>query len=180
MAGHNKWVQIKRKKAVTDAEKSKLYGKLGRLISLESKRCGGQVSTPSLARAIEQAKVQNVPKDIIERAVRRGTESSAGALERVTYEAYGPGGVGFIIEGLTDNRNRASAEIKHTLSKYGASLGAMNSVSWAFQKSEDQWLPQVPVAVDTSLSEEVGNLAQALEELEDVEAVYNNAQTPES
>lgn len=177
MAGHNKWVQIKRKKAVTDAEKSKLYGKLGRLISLESKRCGGQTSTPSLARAIEQAKTHNVPKDIIERAVRRGVESAVGTLERVTYEAYGPGGVGFIVEGLTDNRNRASAEIKHTLAKHGASLGAMNSVGWAFQKTEEGWIPQVPVDVDETTRAEVESLAEALEELEDVQTVYTNAQT---
>jgi len=117
MSGHNKWAQIKRKKAVTDAKRSKIFGKFSRLIVVESKKSGGDVSTPGLRAIIERAKKENMPIENIERAVKKGAGSDAGNMAPVLYEAYGPGGCAILVEGLTDNKNRTVAEIKHILSK---------------------------------------------------------------
>ncbi len=115
MSGHNRWSQIKHKKGITDAKKSKIFSKLVRFISVEAKLSGGKDS-PGLRTAIEKAKKVNMPGDVIERAVKKASEAGTH-MERVTYEAYGPGGVGIIIETLTDNKNRTVQDIKHILTK---------------------------------------------------------------
>ena len=115
MSGHNKWSKIKNKKAVTDAQKSKIFGKLVRFVAVESKKVKGDVNAPGLRAAIEKAKEANVPNDNIERAVKKGIGSDTGEMEQIIYEAYGPGGCALIIETLTENRNKASQEIKHIL-----------------------------------------------------------------
>ena len=119
MAGHNKWSKIKHKKGAEDAKKSKIFSKLSKLITMESKKANGDTSSPGLATVIETAKKENVPKDTIERAVKKGTDVNTAAMNPVTYEAYGPGGCAIVIEGLTDNNNRTAAEIRHILSKQG-------------------------------------------------------------
>src|SRR5271154_4828865 len=111
MSGHNKWSKIKRQKGASDVQKSKLFGKLVRYISVESKKAGGNVSSPGLAAAIAKAKASNVPNETIDRAVKKGSTDNSAAMESITYEAYGPGGSALIIEALTDNRNKASQEI---------------------------------------------------------------------
>ncbi|MCD8528014.1 MAG: YebC/PmpR family DNA-binding transcriptional regulator [Candidatus Pacebacteria bacterium] len=110
MAGHNKWSKIKHKKAVTDARKSKIFSKLVRLIQVEAKKCGGDTASANLKAAIEKAKKENMPLENIERAIKKASEGTD--MFPVTFETYGPGGVGIIIEGLTDNNNRTNAEIK--------------------------------------------------------------------
>src|SRR5574343_586530 len=105
MSGHNKWSKIKRQKEKTDAQKSKIFGKMVKLITVEAKKAGGNMQSPGLRNAIEKAKAANVPNDNIDRAIKKSTEASA--MESITYEAYGPGGCGIIIETLTDNRNKA-------------------------------------------------------------------------
>jgi transcriptional/translational regulatory protein YebC/TACO1 len=100
MAGHNKFSKIKHKKAATDAAKSKVFSRLSKLITAESKKCNGDVNSPSLAQAIESAKKENMPKDTIERAIKKGTDSDTAAMDQMTYESYGPGGSAIIIEGL--------------------------------------------------------------------------------
>src|SRR3989338_7323656 len=110
MAGHNKWSQIKRKKEVTDAKKSQVFSKLARLITLESRKAGGDLNSPGLRAVIEKARSYNMPGDNIERAVKKGVEKSEENLEAIIYEAYGPGGVALIIEALTGNRNKTASE----------------------------------------------------------------------
>src|SRR3990167_269238 len=122
MSGHNKWSKIKNKKAVTDAHKAKIFTKLLRFITVESKKSKGDVNSPGLRTAIDKAKAENVPSDNIERAIKKGTGGEAGEMEQITYEAYGPGGCAIIIETLTDNRNKAAQEIKHILTKNGYEL----------------------------------------------------------
>src|SRR3989344_7131127 len=139
MAGHSKWVQIKRKKAVTDAKRGKLFSKLVRFISMEAKRAKGDLNSPVLRAAIEKARKANMPIDNINRAVKKASESGGEVMESITYEAYGPGGAGIIIEALTASRNKAAQEIKHILSKNGAALGAIGSVVWAFKKEKKDW-----------------------------------------
>ena len=113
MSGHNKWSQIKHKKGITDAKKSKMFSKLVRFISVEAKLSGGKDS-PGLRTAIEKAKKVNMPSENIERAIKKASDSSA-QMDSITYETYGPGGVGIIIETLTDSRNRTAQDIKHIL-----------------------------------------------------------------
>lgn len=175
MAGHNKWSKIKHKKAATDAKKSAVFGKLVRLIQVAAKACGGDVNSPELKMAIEKAKQANMPKDNIERAIKKASE--AGNVSPVMFEAYGPAGIGIIVTGLTDNNNRTNAEIKHILSKQNASLGAQGSVSWNFTKNQEtgDWEPNTTMEVGDDDLEKLSNLVDALEENDDVQDVYTNA-----
>jgi len=175
MSGHNKWSKIKNKKAVTDAKKSKFFSKLVRFISVESKKAGGDISAPGLRAAIEKARKENMPSDNIDRAVKKGTSSDAGQMEALTYESYGPGGSAIIIEALTDNRNKAAAEIKHILSKNGLSLAGQGSASWAFEKEIDGWIPKTKVELSDPDLEKLDQLVDELEENDEVQAVHTNA-----
>src|SRR4051812_1207617 len=114
MSGHNKFSKIKHVKAKNDAQKSKVFTKYVRLITVEAKKSGGNVNSPGLATAIEKARKENMPNDTIDRAIKKATESSA-AMESFTYESYGPGGVALLIDVLTDNKNKAAQEIKAIL-----------------------------------------------------------------
>jgi len=176
MSGHNKWSKIKHKKGAEDARKSKIFSRLSKLITAESKIANGDVNSPALATAIESAKKENMPKDTIDRAVKKGTDADAVAMEAVVYETYGPGGVAVIIEGLTDNKNRTAAEVRHTLSKMGYELAAPGAASWAFSKEGGEWKPNSMSPVSESDGEKLGRLIDAIEELEDVQGVYNNAE----
>ncbi len=176
MSGHNKWSKIKHKKAASDAKKSKIYSKLVKLIQAESKDAKGDISSPGLRTAIDKAKAENMPKDTIDRAVKKGASSDAASMEHVTYEAYGPGGCAIIIEGLTDNKNRIAAEIKHTLSKNGSSLAAPGSASWAFEKTSEGWTAKTPSPISEEDSAKLEKLFEELEENDDVQEVYTNAE----
>jgi YebC/PmpR family DNA-binding regulatory protein len=175
MSGHNKWSKIKHKKAASDSKKSAVFGKLVRLIQVEAKLCNGDINSPSLKIAIEKAKKENMPKDNIDRAIKKASES--GDVSPVMFEAYGPGGVGIIITGLTDNNNRTSQEIRHILSKQGAALGAQGSVAWNFTKNKEtgEWEPSSTLDLDDNDLEKLSTLVDALEDNEDVQDVYTNA-----
>ncbi len=175
MAGHSKWAQIKRKKAVTDAARSKEFGKFARLITVESKKTGGNLSSPSLRMVIERAKSINMPKENIERAVQKGTSADAAALESVLFEAYGPGGAALLISALTDNNNRTSQEIRHLLSERGVALANPGSAAWAFSKTEDGYSPNTAVDISDETGTQLAELIEALEDHDDVQAVYTNA-----
>jgi YebC/PmpR family DNA-binding regulatory protein len=137
MSGHSKWSTIKRKKAATDAKRGKLFTQLGRELTIAAKEGGGDPDVNFRLRlAIDRARANNMPKDNIERAIARGTgEAKDGiVIEEVYYEGYAPNGIALIIFCVTDNRNRAVADIRHTLSKYGGSMGEGGSVSWQFNR----------------------------------------------
>lgn len=175
MAGHSKWAQIKRKKAVTDAARSKLFSKYARLISVESKRAQGDTNDPQLRAVMERAKADNMTKDAIERAVAKGVGGDSSTLERIVYEMYGPGGVAILIETLTDSRNRTVAEIKHLVSKRGFELANPGSAQWAFQKEGDTYTATTTVKLGTSDEPALVDLLDALEEHDDVQEVFTNA-----
>ncbi|HSE56820.1 MAG TPA: YebC/PmpR family DNA-binding transcriptional regulator, partial [Candidatus Paceibacterota bacterium] len=139
MAGHSKWKQIKHKKAASDAKKSKVFSKLALLIGNEAKAAKGDRNAPNLRAAIEKARAENMPNENIERAISKANEQKE--LDHVTYEGYGPGGVGIVVQALTANRNKASAEIKHAFAKHDGSLGAIGSVTWGFTKEAGTWTP---------------------------------------
>jgi len=141
MSGHNKFSKIKHVKAKNDAEKSKHFGKLVRLITVEAKKAKGNVNSPGLATAIDKARKENMPNDTIDRAVKKAMTDNSAAMESIVYETYGPGGIAILIDALTDNRNKAAQEIKHILSKNGYELASPGSASWAFQKTHEGWSP---------------------------------------
>jgi YebC/PmpR family DNA-binding regulatory protein len=136
MAGHSKWKQIKHYKAATDAKRGALFTKLIREITMAAKAGGGDpAGNPRLRTAIEAAKAKSMPKDNIERAIKKGTGELEGVdYSEVTYEGYGPGGVALIIEAVTDNPTRTVAEVRHKLSRGGGNLGAANSVGFLFDR----------------------------------------------
>lgn len=176
MSGHSKWAQIKRQKGAEDARKSKLFGKLGRLIVSESKRAKGDTSAPGLRLAIERAKKENMPKETIERAIKKGLGTDATELETLVYEAYGPGGVALIITVSTDNRNKSAQEIKHLLSKHGGSLAEPGAASWAFTKTDAGWEAKVSVTLSDEDTDALVRLTDALEESDEVQEVFTNAE----
>lgn len=136
MSGHSKWAQIKHKKAATDKKRGQIFSKLARAITVAAKEKGGGAQTnPALRVAVEKAKAANMPSENIERAIERGAGGEgAGGLEEFTYEAYGPGGTALIIEGITDNKNRTVAELRHLLSSRGGKLADSGSVAWMFDR----------------------------------------------
>ena len=136
MSGHSKWSTIKHKKGAADAKRGKIFTKLIKEITVAARMGGGDPeSNPRLRAAIAAAKAENMPKDNIERAIKKGTGELEGTqYEELTYEGYGPGGVAVLVEVLTDNKNRSIAEIRHIFSKHGGNLGENGCVSWMFDK----------------------------------------------
>ncbi len=175
MAGHNKWSKIKHKKAVTDAQKSKVFSKLAKLIASESKKCGGDKNSPGLRAVIEKARSANMPKDNIERAVAKGVSSDSSADEEVIYETYGPSGVAIVIYAITDNKNRTTPEIRHILNKRGYELAAQGSALWAFQKDGAEYKPNSFVEITGEDAEKLQELLDVLSEHDDVQDVFTNA-----
>jgi len=158
MAGHSKWKQIKRKKAVTDAKRGAVFTKVIREITIAARQGGGDpAGNARLRTAIEAAKAENMPLDNIERAIKKG----AGGLEGVqyvdvSYEGYGPGGAAIFIEGTSDNPTRTVAEIRHVFTRFGGNLGATNSVAWMFDR-------KAQIAVDATKADENTTLEAALD-----------------
>jgi YebC/PmpR family DNA-binding regulatory protein len=136
MAGHSKWANIRFRKGAQDAKRGKIFTKLIREITIAARSGGGDpASNPRLRLAIDKAKAQSMPKDNMERAIKRGTGELDGAsYEEVRYEGYGPGGVAVMVDCLTDNRNRTVADVRHAFSKHGGNLGADGSVAYLFSQ----------------------------------------------
>ena len=241
MSGHSKWANIKHKKGKMDAARGKIATKLGREITI-AVRMGGSDPTGNmrLKLVLAKAKANNIPKDNIQRAIQKGLGGTDGAnYEELTYEGYGPSGVAVMVNVMTDNRNRAAAEIRHLFSKYGGNLGETGCVGWMFQKkgmfviesdtlteddimeialeadaegfeatddgfeitttpegfdavdqilsergiqpavAEVTMLPDTMMEVDSSVADKVMKLIEALEDNDDVQDVYTNADFPE-
>lgn len=136
MAGHSKWAGIKHKKAIVDAQRGKIFSKVIRELTAAAKLGGGSPeANPRLRLAMQKAKEANLPKDTVEKAIKRGTGDLPGvSYEEMVVEGYGPGGVAILVEALTDNKNRTSAELRSIFSKFGGNLAGAGSVSWLFHK----------------------------------------------
>ncbi len=136
MSGHNKWSKIKRKKGATDAKRSKAWARITRDIMIAARDSGGDPTMNArLSLAVDKAKAENMPKDNIERAIKRGTgELESAFYEEASFEGYGPGGVAVFVEVLTDNHNRSVAAVRHVFSKFGGNLGTSGSVSYLFER----------------------------------------------
>jgi YebC/PmpR family DNA-binding regulatory protein len=136
MSGHSKWSTIKHKKGAQDAKRGKIFTKLIKEITVAARMGGGDPnSNPRLRAAVQAAKDENMPKDNLERAIKKGTGELEGqSYEEIVYEGYGPGGAAVLIESLTDNKNRTVAEIRHIFSKNSGNLGENGCVGWMFEK----------------------------------------------
>ena len=179
MSGHSKWAQIKYKKAASDAKKGKIFSKLSRVITIAARELGADPKTNSrLAAAIDEAKKANMPSDNIERAIKKATAKESAELKEVIYEAYGPGGSAIIITAVTDNSNRTTNEIKHLLSEHGAKLGGQGSAMWAFNKKEKNFIAKYPVELFSDDAKKFEDLLSALDDHDDVQEVYSNADLP--
>jgi len=158
VAGHSKWKQIKRKKAVADQKRGAAFTKVIREITIAAKQGGGDpAGNPRLRTAIDAAKAENMPQDNIERAIKKGTGELEGVVyQEVTYEGYGPGGAAILIEVTTDNPTRTVADIRHHFTRHGGNLGAANSVAWMFERKGQ-------IAVDATKTTEDQALEAALD-----------------
>lgn len=241
MGGHSHWSTIKRQKGASDAKRGQIFTKLSREISVAAREGGTDPTmNPRLRLAIDKAKESNMPNDTIKRAVERGGPGDANALDEITFEGYGPGGVAIIIQTVTDNRNRTVSELRTTLSRNGGSLGEAGSVAWQFESkgvitvdpdgtdpdelaltaidagaddvrvegeivevvtgptdldkvrralvdgglkvtsAELSMLPKTSLVVDDKVGPQTLRLLDILEDLDDVQKVYSNADFPES
>jgi len=241
MAGHSKWHNIQVRKGKQDKLRANLFTKLARAITVAAQSGGADVDINfALRLAIEKARAANMPKDNIDRAIKKGTGElkDGAAIEEIVYEGFGPGGVAFVVEAMTDNKNRTSSDMKHAFSKYGGSMGGPGSVQWQFEYkgvvrftaekkkhivewdvfelalidagAEDirdsengveaigpidrlrellqvleknniepddsglEWIPKETISIDEETSGKIDILYDALDELDDVKAVYTN------
>jgi YebC/PmpR family DNA-binding regulatory protein len=156
MSGHSKWATIKHKKAATDARRGKAFTKIIRELTIAARSGGADPdSNPRLRTAIAAAKAENMPNDNIERAVLRGTGQLEGeTLDEITFEGYGPGGVGMLVQVVTSNRNRTVSEIRHVMGKNGGNLAESNAVGWMFHRKG-----QLVVAREGASEEKLMNVA---------------------
>lgn len=182
MSGHSHAKTIKRVKETSDKKRGQIFSKMARLISVAVKEGGPNPDTnPKLRIAIETARSVNIPKDNIDRAIKRGTgeEVSAEKLEEVTFEAFGPGGIAIIIEGITDNKNRTLGEIKQILGQHGAKMIGEGGVRWMFERrlrepGSLEWEPKQEIELSAKDREACEKLFESLDENEAVQEIYSN------
>ncbi|HEY64080.1 MAG TPA: YebC/PmpR family DNA-binding transcriptional regulator [Caldilineae bacterium] len=174
MSGHSKWSTIKRKKAAMDAKRGALFTKLAREIQVAAREGPDPEKNFKLRLAIEKAKAHSMPKENIERAIRRGSglEKGGEELEEIIYEGYGPHGVAIIVEALTDNRNRAVADIRRVFTRAGGSLGESGSVAWQFEMKGYITVPMASQDEDAVLEAAIEAGAEDVEFSDDVAEVY--------
>jgi YebC/PmpR family DNA-binding regulatory protein len=178
MSGHSKWANIKRKKEVTDAKKSKIFSKMSRLITVAAKSGADPDSNPSLRLAVDRANEARMPKDNIERAIAKGAgKDGGGDFFETVYEGFGPNGEAFYVRALTDNINRTVAEIRNIFSKHGGSLGGQGSTSYIFTPDPEN--PSFSVDVDGETAKKLVALLEELDDNDDVQDVYVNFELPE-
>lgn len=171
MSGHSKWKQIKHKKAATDEKRAKLFSKLVNIITIAARDGTDPQFNSALRGAIETARKNQVPQANIDRAVKRATEK--GGLEMLLIEAYGPEGVGVLIEAITDNRNRTMNEIKSLFKDYDTKLANQGSLAWSFEKTADGYRTKFAPEASEATRETINNLVLKLEDRDDVKEVYS-------
>jgi len=175
MSGHNKWSTIKHKKAATDAKRGKIYTRIVKEIILAAKNGGDSDTNPRLRTAINTAKQANMPRENIERAIKRGTGELEGvAYEEVTYEGYGHNGVGIVVDVLTDNKNRTVADVRHAFSKFGGAMAEAGAVSWNFDQRGYFTVPVEELDEDEFMMAALDAGAEDIQKSEDVFEVFTS------
>ena len=179
MSGHSKWHTIKHKKGAADAKRGKIFTRLIKELTVAARGGGGDVDmNPRLRTIVNEAKANNMPRENIERAIRRGTGEEPGvSYEEIMYEGYGPGGVALMIQTLTDNKNRTVGEIRHLLAKYNGNLAAENSVAWMFSRKGQIFVSKGRVDEDKLLS---AALDAGADDMNDDESAWEIVTAPES
>ncbi len=180
MAGHSKWANIKHKKGAEDIKRGKIFTRLVKEIIVAARMGGGDPNAnPRLRNVIQSAKQQNLPKENLERAIKKGTGELEGVnYDEVTYEGYGPGGAAVFVESLTDNKNRTVADVRHIFSKNGGNLGENGCVAWMFDKKG--WIPVKKVDVDEDALMEAALDAGAEDIKDEGEGVFEVIAPPEA
>lgn len=175
MAGHSKWHNIKRKKEAQDKKRAAKFSRLSKLIMVEAREGGGDPDkNPSLRTLIDKAKDADMPKDNIERAIKKGTGELEGVTyEKVIYEGYGPEGVAFLVRAQTDNSNRTVAELRLVFEEHGGSLGDSGSAAYIFSKDAENPSFEIEVEDENKLKK-LNDLINTLENHDDIEKVYTN------
>ena len=179
MSGHNKWSKIKHKKAATDGKRSQIFSKHSLLITMESRKASGNLTSPGLVAVISRAKADSMPKENIDRAVAKGAGVGAAALSEIMYEAFGPGGTAILITTITDNNNRTAPEIRSIFTKAGLAIGGPGSAAWAFTKTDSGYVPQNIVELSDEDGEKLADLIEKLEDQDDVQDIFTTADSPE-
>lgn len=174
MSGHSKWSTIKRKKGALDAKKGKIFSKIAKELAVAAKAGGGDPAGNSRLRTVMlAARAANMPKDRVEAAIKKGTgEGQDVNYEEIRYEAYGPGGVALIVEVLTDNRNRAVAEIRHLMTKHGGTMAESNAVAWNFERRGYISIPKSSGSEDEIFEKAIEAGAQDLKSEGDSYQIY--------
>jgi len=179
MSGHSKWNNIKNRKEAVDAQKSKNFAQVTKQIRVAVKegKSGDPQFNASLRSALEKARAVNLPKDKVAIAIERGLGKSASgvSLQEILYEGFGPGGEGLLIQALTDNPNRTSADVKFVFSRSGGSLGGPGCASYLFERTKDGFVPKMPMSLDPDQTNKLTAIIDALIEIEDIEDVYTTA-----
>lgn len=176
MSGHSKWSTIKHKKALTDAKRSKVFSKISSLITIAARRGGDPDKNPTLRAVIEKAREVNLPKENIDRAIKRGTGEIAGTqIEEVVYGAFGPGGIAILITTITDNKNRTLGEIKKILLEHNSKFAEVSSLQWMFRREGADWVPNTPIKIeDENIKKKLAALYESLDDNQDVNEIYDN------
>jgi len=176
MSGHSHWAGIKHRKGINDAKRGKVFTKHGKLITIAARSGGNPDMNFQLRLVIDRARLDNMPKENIERAIKRGTGElkDQAEIQEIVYEAFGPGGIMMIIKTLTDNKNRTVSEVKTILGKFGGKLGGPGSVMWNFELSNFEYKPKNILAIDDEAKEQYEKLLEALDEQDDVQEIYDN------
>lgn len=176
MSGHSHWAGIKHRKGINDAKRAKIFTKLAKPIVIAAREGGGKPEANfKLRLAIDKAREFNMPRENIDRAIKRGTGELKGeAIVEIIYEAFGPDGIMLVIKTLTDNKNRTVSEIKAILAKFGGKLGGQGSVMWNFERSESEYKPKNTISIDEEIKSQYEKLLEALGEQDDVEEIYDN------
>jgi YebC/PmpR family DNA-binding regulatory protein len=179
MSGHSKWATIKHKKGALDAKRGKVFTRIIKELSVAARSGGGDVDmNPRLRTIVADAKAANMPRENIERAIRRGTGEEPGvSYEEITYEGYGPGGVALLIQTLTDNKNRTVGEIRHLLGKHAGNLAAENSVAWMFTRKGQIFVEKGKIDEEKLLSVA---LDAGADDMNDDESSWEIVCTPEN
>ena len=178
MSGHNKWSKIHRQKGIADQKRGREFSRLAQMITLAVKtgKSGDANANPQLRMLMDKVREVNMPKDNVQRAIDKGLgKGEYGNLEEVTYEAYGPGGVAFMVKTTTSNRNRSLAEVKGVFERWGGSIGSPGSAAYAFSLNNGEYQPVMKILVAEAVGGQIEALVEALEFQEDVAQVAHNA-----